>query len=231
MQSTKMTQTLTATAICFLFSTGLATAHSDHDNTQLSIQWQFSKQTEAKIHARGTLQGNGYYIGLSKHEQDVLSHYDIRPGNIITAQVDGVNAHVKRTTAGIQIVDTVAMDVGQKNQLPTRPLNLNRISLISTGNAMNHAGHDHALKPYEWSFGNTTQDKLAKRLGQEDVVFVGLTKFEQTLLDNYEIKVGNKLYTTIKGQTLIAERTSGGMRVMGASSNQVAQVNANQSNM
>ena len=219
MKITKLIQNLTATAICFLFSAGLATAHSDHDNTRLDMQWKFSKQVEDKIQARGTLEGNSYYIGLSQHEQDVLSHYDIRPGNTFTAVVDGINAHVKRTTAGIQVIDTGVMDISMKEQLPIRPLN--DISLVSTGNAKNHAGHEHSLKPYEWSFGDVTQNKLAKRLGQEDVVFVGLNHFEQTLLNNYDIKVGNKFHTMVKGQVLMAERTSGGMKVMGAPSDQV----------
>jgi len=219
MKTTKLIQTLTATAICFLFSAGLATAHSDHDNTRLDMQWKFSKQVEAKIKARGTLEGNSHYIGLSKHEQDVLSHYDIRPGNRFTAQVGGVNVHVKLTTAGIQVMDTGFMDIALKEQLPIRPVNLT--SLISTGNSMNHAGHDHALKPYEWSYGGATQNKLAKRLGQEDVVYVGLSHFEQALLNNYDIKVGNKFHTMVKGQVLMAERTSGGMKVIGAPSNQV----------
>ena len=228
MKTTKMIQTLTATAICLFFSAGLATAHSDHDNTRLDIQWKFSKKVKAKIQARGTLEGNSYYIGLSKHEQDVLSHYNIRLDNIFTAQVDGVNAQVKRTMAGIQMMDTGFMDINMKEHLPIRPVN--GMSLIST-HSMNHAGHEHAVKPYEWSFGDTTQGKLAKRLGQAKVVFVGLTHFEQTLLDNYDIKVGNKFHTVVKGQALMAERTSGGMRVMGVSSNQVAQANASQGNM
>jgi len=218
MKTTTMIQTLTATAICFLFSAGLATAHSDHDNTRLGMQWKFSKNVEAKIQSRGTLEGNGHYIGLSKHEQDVLSHYDIRPGNIFTTMVDGVNANFKRTMAGIQIVDTGLMDIGLKQQLPIRPVNW--ISLISTGNNMNHAGHEHATRPYEWTFGETTQDRLENRLGNKDVVFVGLNHFEQTLLDNYDIKVGNKFQTIVKGQALMAERTSGGMKVS-VPSNQV----------
>lgn len=218
MKTTTMIQTLTATAICFLFSAGLASAHSDHGNTRLDMQWKFYKKAEAKIQARGTLEGNSYYIGLSKHEQDVLSHYNIRLGNIFTAQVDGVNAQVKRTMGGIQVMDTGFMDISMKEQLPIRPIN--GISLISTGNAMKHAGHDHAVKSYEWSFGYKTQDRLANRLGQEDVVFVGLTKFEQNLLNNYDIKIGNKFHTVVKGQALMAERTSGGMRVS-APSNQV----------
>lgn len=217
MKTTTMIQTLTATAICFLFSAGLATAHSDHDNTRLDTQWQFSKKVEAKIQARGSLEGNSYYIGLSKHEQDMLGHYDIRPGNIFTTQVDGVNAQVKRTMAGIQVMDTGFTDISMKEQLPIRPVN--GFSLIST-HSMNHAGHHHAMKPYEWSFGNKTQDRLANRLGQEDVVFVGLTRFEQNLLNNYDIKVGNKFHTVVKGQVLQAERTSGGLRVS-APSNQV----------
>lgn len=218
MKTMKITQTLTATAICFLFSAGLATAHSDHHNTRLDTQWKFSKKVEAKIQVRGTLEGNSYYIGLSKHEQDVLSHYNIRLGNIFTANVDGVNAQVKRTMAGIQVMDIGFMDISMKEQLPIRPIN--RMSLIST-HSLNHEGHDHAVKPYEWSFGNKTQDRLANRLGQEDVVYVGLTHFEQNLLNNYDIKIGNKFHTVVKGQVLMAERTSAGMKVMGAPSNQV----------
>ena len=218
MKTTTMTQTLTATAICFLFSAGLASAHSDHGNTRLDIQWKLSKKIEAKIQARGTLEGNSYYIGLSKHEQDVLSHYNIRLGNIFTANVDGVNAQVKRTMAGIQVMDIGFMDISMKEQLPIRPIN--RMSLIST-HSLNHAGHDHAVKPYEWSFGNKTQDRLANRLGQEDVVYVGLPHFEQNLLNNYDIKIGNKFHTVVKGQVLMAERTSAGMKVLGAPSNQV----------
>ena len=217
MKTTTMIQTLTATAICFLFSAGLASAHSDHGNTRLDTQWKFSKKVEDKIQARGKLEGNSYYIGLSKHEQDVLSHYNIRLGNIFTAQVDGVNAQVKRTMAGIQVMDNGFMDISMKEQLPIRPVT--GISLISTY-SMNHAGHDHAVKSYEWSFGDTTQDRLAIRLGQEDVVFVGLTKFEQDLLNNYDIKIGNKFHTVVKGQVLMAERTSGGMKVS-APNNQV----------
>ncbi len=217
MKTTTMIQTLTATAIGFLFSTGLATAHSDHDNTRLDMQWKFSKKVESKIQARDTLEGNSYYIGLSKHEQDVLNHYNIRLGHIFTTQVDGVIAQVKRTMAGIQVMDTGFMDISMKEQLPIRPVN--RMSLIST-HSMNHAGHDHAVKPYEWSFGNKTQDRLANRLGQEDVVFVGLTKFEQDLLHNYDIKVGNKFHTVVIGQVLQAECTSGGLRLT-TPSNQV----------
>jgi hypothetical protein len=55
MKTTTMIQTLTATAICLIFSAGLATAHSDHDNTRLDMQWKFSKKVEAKIQDRGTL--------------------------------------------------------------------------------------------------------------------------------------------------------------------------------
>ncbi|MDH5790406.1 MAG: hypothetical protein OEZ27_07425, partial [Nitrospinota bacterium] len=109
-------------------------------------------------------------------------------------------------------------DIGLKQKLPIRPVNW--ISLISTGNNMNHAGHEHATKPYEWTFGETTQDRLENRLGNKDVVFVGLNHFEQTLLDNYDIKVGNKFQTIVKGQALMAERTSGGMKVS-VPSNQV----------
>jgi len=220
MKTTTLVQSLTAiTASLFLTAT-VATAHSGHDNTQLPMQWKFSKKVEAKIQTRGSLEGTGYYIGLSKHAQDVMKHYGIKDGNIFTAVVDGVNAHVKRTMGGIQIVDTGITDIGNRYQLPVRPLN--GISLISTG-ATSHAGHDHRMVAYEWSFGNSTQSKIMKRLNPQDEVFVGLTRFEQNLLENYDIKVGNRFHTEIHGQTMMAERTSGGLKVMGPAHNQVAQ--------
>jgi hypothetical protein len=63
------------------------------------------------------------------------------------------------------------------------------------------------------------------------VVIVGLNKFEQDLLNNYNIKVGHKSHTVINDQTTMAERTSGGLKVMGLSNNEVAQMNHTQANM
>ena len=228
MKTTQMIQTLTAaTASLFLFA-NVAAAHSAHDHSRLSLEWKFSKKVEAKIQARGTLQDNSYYIGLSAHEQKTMKHYGIRNGNIFTAQVDGVNAYVKRTSTGIQIMDRGFMNIGTKEQLPIRTLN--QVSRISTGN-QNHSGHDHAMTPYEWSFNESTQNRIAGRLNSNDVVFVGLNKFEQDLLNNYNIKVGNRFHTVINGQTTMAERTSGGLNIMGLSNNEVAQMNSNQTNM
>jgi len=228
MKSIKMIQTLTvATASFFLFAT-VAAAHSEHDHSKLSLQWKFSDKVESKIQSRGTLQDTGYYIGLSAHEQKTMKYYGIRPGNIFTARVDGVNAYVKKTTAGIQIMDSGVMNIAAREQLPIRMMN--NISRIST-NGTNHAGHDHSMTPYEWSFGQSTQNRISDRLDSQEVVFVGLNKFEQDLLDNYNIKVGNQFHTVIDGQTTMAERTTGGLKVMGLSSNEVAQMNHTQANM
>jgi hypothetical protein len=228
MKTTTIIQVLTAaTASLFLFA-NVATAHSVHDHSKLSLQWKFSKKVEAKIQSRGTLKETGYYVGLSAHEQKILKRYGIRTGNIFTTQVDGINAYVKRTSAGIQIIDSGVMNIGAKEQLPIRTLNW--ISKISTGSA-SHASHDHSLMPYEWSFDLFTQNRIDDRLESKGMVFVGLTKFEQGLLNNYKIKVGNQFHTVINGQTTMAERTSGGLKVMGLSNSEVAQMNSNQTNM
>lgn len=228
MKSMTLIKSLTAaTASLFLFA-NVASAHSEHDHSKLSLNWKFSKKVADKIQTRGTLQGNSYYIGLSAHEQNTMKHYGIRPGNILTTQVDGVNAYVKKTSAGIQIMDSGVTNIGAMEQLPIRTFNW--ISRISTDGA-GHSGHDHAMTPYEWSFGATTQDRIAERLNSNDVVFVGLTTFEQDLLNNYNIKIGNRFHTVINGQTTMAERTSGGLKIMGLSSNEVAQMNSSQTNM
>lgn len=228
MKPKTMIQNLTAaTASLFLFA-NIAAAHNEHDHSQLSLQWKFSKKVETKIQARGTLQDNGYYIGLSSHEQNTMKHYGILPGNIFTTQVDGVNAYVKRTSTGVQVIDMGVSNVGMIEQLPIRALN--RISRISIG-ISNHSGHDHSMLPYEWSFGESTQNRIAQRLGSKEVVFVGLTRFEQNLLNDYHIKVGNQFHTVINGQTTMAERTSGGLKIIGLSNNEVAKVNSSQANM
>ena len=156
MKSMTLIKSLTAaTASLFLFA-NIASAHSEHDHAKLSLHWKFSKKVEAKIQARGTLQGTGHYIGLSAHEQKTMKHYGIRPGNTFTTQVDGANAYVKRTSTGIQVIDSGVLNISSMEQLPIRTLNW--ISRISIGNA-NHTGHDHAMTPYEWSLAN--QPKIA----------------------------------------------------------------------
>lgn len=226
MKTTTMIQTLSATAISLILSAGMATAHSDHDNSELAMQWKFSKKVEAKIQSRGALEGNGYYVGLSSHELNTLDHYGIRAGNVFTTMMDGVNAKVKRTSAGIQIVDTEVMDIGLKRQMPIRPVNW--VSTVSTGHA--HGDHQHGMAPYEWSFGESTQERIANRLDQ-GVVFVGLNHFEQTVLNNYEIKIGNQFHTVVNGKILLAKRTSGGLKVLGSATEEIAQADANQGRM
>ncbi len=228
MKTTKMIQTLTVVTASLFLCASLASAHSEHDHSKLSLQWKFSKKVEAKIQDRGTLKETGHYVGLSAHGQKTLNRYGIRSGNIFTAQMDGLNAYVKRTSAGIQIMDSGTMNITVNEQLPIRTLNW--ISRISTGSA-NHSGHDHSRLPYEWSFGESTQNRISQRLGSEEVVFVGLNRFEQKLLKDYNIKIGNKFHTVINGQTTMAERTSGGLRIMGLSNNEVAQMNSSQTNM
>ena len=145
MKATKMIQTLTtATASLFLFA-NVAAAHSAHDHSKLSLQWKFSKKIENKIQARGALQGTGYYIGLSAHDQKTMKRYGIRVGNIFTTQVNGVDAYVRRASTGIQIVDSRVMNINVLEQLPIRTLNW--VSRISTGNE-GHTGHNHSMTPY-----------------------------------------------------------------------------------
>ena len=228
MKASTMIQTLTATTASLFLFASIASAHSGHDHSRLSLQWKFSKKVESKIQERGTLQGTGYYIGLSAHEQKTMKRYGIQTGNIFTSQVGGINAYVKRTSTGIQIVDSGTMNIGSTQQLPVRTLN--DISRISTGNSP-HVGHDHTMTPYEWSFSESTQNRIVNRLTSNEVVFVGLTKFEQDLLKNYNIKIGNRFHTVIDGQTTMAERTSGGLKIMGLPSNEVAQMNSKQTNM
>lgn len=105
-------------------------------------------------------------------------------------------------------------------------------SKVSMGHP-SHPGHDHAALPYEWTFGLTTQDKIVRAMVQnEKNVLVGLNAFEQSLLEEYEIKAGNTFQTTIQGHQFLIEKTASGIKVINhAVAPSVAMANSNSENL
>ena len=190
----------------------LAFAHTSHDHSQLPYKWEFSKNVKKKIerHINSTTP-NGI-VGLSRFEQRKLGIYGINVGNKFSSSIGGVDALIERTTMGIRIIQ--AKNINSTNSewlIPIRSsMNISKVSLIK----FDHSGHDHRVRDIEWAFGAQTNDKIVKRAFSSNGEFlVGLNSFEQRLLDEYEINVGNRFYISISGHKLAAKRTTAGLKI------------------
>ena len=109
----------------------------------------------------------------------------------------------------------------------------NKMFSKASMNHKSHMGHDHSALPYEWTFGMGTQDKIIKAMiRSKKEVLIGLNAFEQSLLNEYEIRYGNIFQTTIKGHRFLIEKTTSGIKVVGhVDVQKVAMNNNNYENM
>ena len=201
-----------ASATALTLSLGSAVsvlAHSNHDHSSLPLNWTFIKGTADKMASTLNSGGKTKIKGLSKFEQKKLAHYGIKVGNSFKSVIAGKPVEIKKTSLGIEIEQTSPVSLASAWQIPLRKKD--EIVLASTGNHQ-HMGHDHSQLPYEWQFSPATESKIQNRMAssQKDG-FVGLTQFEQKLMERYGIKVGNKLHSVIDGQDVVVERTSGGI--------------------
>jgi len=190
----------------------LVFAHTSHDHSQLPYKWEFSKKMIKKIerHINSTTP-NGI-VGLSRFEQHKLGSYGINVGNKFSSSIGGVNALIERTTMGIRIIKATNFNSSNSEWLiPIKPsINISKVSLINLG----HSEHDHRVRDIEWTFGTKTNDKIVKRAFSSSGGFlIGLNSFEQKLLDEYEINVGNRFYISISGHKLGAKRTTAGLKI------------------
>ena len=190
----------------------LAFAHTSHDHSQLPYKWEFSENVKKKIerHINSTTP-NGI-VGLSRFEQRKLGSYGIKVGNKFSSSIGGVNALIERTTMGIRIIKAkIFNSINSELLIPIKSsMNISKVSLIK----LDHSGHDHRVREIDWTFGMKTNDKIVKRaFSSEGGFLVGLNTFEQKLLDEYEINIGNRFYISISGHKLEATRTTAALKI------------------
>lgn len=91
------------------------------------------------------------------------------------------------------------------------------MTLTSTA-AMAHSVHDHSTVSYKWALSKKLQAKIDNRIDSANPTsLIGLNHFEQKKLEHYSINVGNKFNTETRGINFLMERTSAGMKIVGAS--------------
>ena len=84
--------------------------------------------------------------------------------------------------------------------------------------AMAHSAHDHSMVSYKWALSKNLKSKIESRLNSTNpTTLIGLNYFEQKKLNHYDIKVGNKFNTEMRGINLLLQRTSAGMKIVDAS--------------
>jgi hypothetical protein len=90
------------------------------------------------------------------------------------------------------------------------------ITLTSTA-AMAHSDHDHSTVSYKWKLSSNMTTKMERTLASSNpTALIGLTHFEQKKLDHYDIDLGNKFNTEVRGINFLMERTSAGMKIVDA---------------
>ena len=191
-----------------------AMAHSTHDHSTVPYKWVMSKNLQTKIDRRISSANNSSFIGLNHFEQKKLEHYDIKVGNKFNTEDKGINFLMERTSGGIKIID--ANRISKVSYTDQVPIKKTRMFSKASMNHKSHMGHDHSALPYEWTFGMGTQDKIIKAMvrSKKDIL-IGLNAFEQSLLNEYEIRYGNIFQTTIKGHSFLIEKTTSGIKVVG----------------
>ncbi|MEK9630111.1 MAG: hypothetical protein VW455_13960 [Nitrospinota bacterium] len=89
---------------------------------------------------------------------------------------------------------------------------------LTTTTAKAHSDHDHSTVAYKWAMSKNLKAKLDSRIDSANPTsLIGLNPLEQKKLQHYDIKVGNKFNTENRGINFLMERTSAGMKIVGAS--------------
>ena len=90
------------------------------------------------------------------------------------------------------------------------------LTLVSS-KSFAHSAHDHSTVPYKWVLSKNLETKIENRLSSSNPTsLIGLSHFEQKKLNSYDIKVGNKFNTEMRGLNFLLERTTAGMKIVDA---------------
>lgn len=205
-------KTLAITAMTLLASS-TALAHSDHDHSIAPFNWEFSKKLSAKVERDLNSSKPTGTVGLNSFEQKKFNHYGIKVGNKFNTSIRNVKVTFERVSSGLKITDASLIKfAATENIVPIRKISkINKVS----GQVLSHVGHDHNRLPVEWVFGPSTNSKIVRHMFEsKGNLLVGLTRVEQKLLNEYEIKVGNQFHLSISGHSFLAERTSSGLNII-----------------
>ena len=194
-----------------LFASGTVFAQPNHDHSTVPFKWQFLESLYSKIERNlNTSEPTGGVIGLNPFDQKKFNHYGIKVGNKFSSIVRNIDVTFERTSAGLKVTDASVFNTTMTGEI----LPIIKVSKFSMQKHF-HAGHNHERLQVEWIFGDTTNAKIVKHMFEgKESLSVGLTNLEQSLLNEYGIKPGNKFQLSISGRNFLVERTSGRLIIL-----------------
>ncbi len=182
--------------------------YSGQSSSQLSEGWMFDPVVAEKIHknlARGEVA-----VGLSRLEQRMLEKYGIGINKSFITQVNGELRSVTRTSTGLRFERSVG---------PLAAVNLQSFPVIQTHYRVHPVSvrgpdRDDMLPNLAWMFDKTLQEKIQNRIFLKGIPSeIGLSRFQQKLLQRYGIQVGQSFRTSVAGRVITVKRVSLGLQI------------------
>ena len=199
-----------AIASLTLIASGTVFAHSNHDHSMVPFKWKFSENLHSKIERDLNSTKPIEAIGLNPFGQKKFNHYGVKIENKFSSIVQNIDITFERTSAGLKVTDASIFNTTMNIEI----LPFKKVSNVSMQKQF-HPGDNHDLLQIEWIFRDTTNAKIVKHMFEgKGNLSVGLTNLEQNLLNEYEIKSGNKFQLSISGHNFLVKRTSGGLIIL-----------------
>ena len=192
-------------------------SYSGQSRTQLSEAWMFDPVVAEKIHkslARGEVA-----VGLSRLEQRMLEKYGIGFGKTFITQVQGELWRVTRTSTGLRFEGSVG---------PLAAVNLQSLPMIQTHYrivpvSVQGIDREDRLPYLAWVFDQALQEKIQNRIFLKGVPSaIGLSRFQQKLLQRYGIQLGQSFRSSMAGRILTVKRVSLGLQIQSFANNKTA---------
>ncbi|MCZ6540455.1 MAG: hypothetical protein O6704_02275 [Nitrospinae bacterium] len=168
----------------------------------------FDPVVAEKIHkslARGEVA-----VGLSRLEQRMLEKYGIQIGKSFITQVQDELWSVTRTSTGLRFEESLG---------PLAAVNLQSLPMIQTHYrivpvSVQGIDREDRLPYLAWVFDQALQEKIQNRIFLKGVPSaIGLSRFQQKLLQRYGIQLGQSFRSSMAGRILTVKRVSLGLQI------------------
>ena len=183
-------------------------SNSVQSSSQLSESWMFDPVVAEKIY-KNLAQGE-VAVGLSRLEQRMLEKYGIRINQSFITQVQGELWSVTRTSTGLRFEESV----GPLAAVNLQSLPMTRTHYRAVLASVRGREHENKAPNLAWMFDKALQEKILNRIYLKGVPSeIGLSRFQQKLLQRYGVQVGQSFRTSVAGRIITVKRVSLGLQI------------------
>lgn len=194
-------------ALTLLLAVIVSPAQADQNSFSSRYVWKYDSIVAEKIHKN--LARNDVAVGLSQFEQKTLEKYGVSIGQSFITRVDDKNWRVTRTSTGLRFEGSMgAMPVGNLQSFPIQTL----YGVVPA--SYQSRDRDDVRMNLTWVFDDALQEKIQSHIfSAGDSNEIGLTRYQQKLLQRYGIEVGHSFQTTVGWMILTVKRVSLGLQI------------------